>query len=442
MMRPSGCAALLAVGLALAPVWASRSRAQDRVPGPEVAGTLSVQFTDKLLRAPGWEEKLDRVVELGAAFVRVDLNWPWVEVGPGRYDWSAYDAFAAAMRARKLRPLFILNRPNRIHGRSLSAGEAAPPRGASEVAAFARWAAAAAVRYRDADPIWEIWNEPDARGFWPPAPEPPAYVALARAACLAIKAAVPTAVVTGPAAAEMPTVWDGRKPLVAAVLRDSELTRCLDAISLHTHRFGQEPETVGRDYAVYRRAAAALPGASLPILDTEWGDSVHRGGLSEERQARWLPRMVLTNLAEAVSLTNWYCLFDTGDDDGEIEDRFGLIARDGRRRPAFRAYQVLARELRGHSLRRVIARFDVESARGTTVLLFCDAAERCKLAAWTTDDQTAPESLTIPGWTLAGSIVGHLGARLAALPQRPSSVTLAVSPEVQFAPVRPAGAGN
>jgi polysaccharide biosynthesis protein PslG len=407
---------------------------------PDVARTLGVQFTDAALRAPGWREKLDLAARAGASVVRVDLNWPWTETEPGRYTWSVYDAFAAELAKRRLRPLFILHRPNRLHGRLLAGpvgadgdGVVAPPQAPDEVAAFARWAAAAALRFKAFDPIWEIWNEPDGEGFWPPRPDPGAYTRLARAACRAIRRAVPDAFVAGPAAAEMPTVWDGTKPLVEAVLRDDDLMTCLSAVSLHTHRFGQAPETVSRDYAVFRRVRSALGARILPLIDTEWGDSVYRGGLTEARQAAWLPRMFLTNLMEGVRLTNWYCLVDTGDDDGEMEDRFGLVTRTGRTRPSFRAYEVLSRELRGFALREVIARFDPATATGSTILLFCDDRQACKLAAWTTDAGGAPAR--VAGWTRAGPAVGHLGQALKPGLQGNDAVSLSLTPDVQYVPV-------
>lgn len=411
-----------------------------------VASGLSVQFTDNFLNLPDWRERLRLASTLGTTIVRIDLNWPWIEKQPGRYDWALYDAFAAELEKLRLRPLFILNRPNPLYGATYDAvvdGKRdrgpAPPSTPLQIAAFARWAAAAAERYQHLNPIWELWNEPDQEGFWPPTPNPQSYVALAREACLAIKQRVSKAFVTGPGAAQMPTVWRPRKPLIQAMLNDKELLTCLDAISLHTHRFKQTPETVSRDYAVLRdNYLAAWPAAipKKPIIDTEWGDSVYRSGISEDTQALWLPRMFLTNLMEQVRLTNWYCLMDVGTDDSEMEHRFGLVRSDGTLRPAFQAYKTLAREIGGMSLRETIARFDVATARGVTILRFCDeAGGQCKIATWSTERDGTSQKITVPGWRRSGPAIDHLGREDVSQRNTNGILEIEPKPSVSYIPV-------
>jgi hypothetical protein len=420
--------------------------------GDRVANTLAVQFTDHFLRLPDWRHRLDLVGGIGATVVRVDLNWDWTEKTTGQYNWFPYDDFARELAARGLRPLYILNRPNPLYGASADVvvqGKrqrgAQAPSGEAAVEAFSRWAAAAAERFRAFNPIWELWNEPDETGSWPPIPRPSGYVELARAACGAIKRGVPDAFIVGPAAAQMPTVWRPSKPLVGAVLADGYLMDCLDALSLHTHRFRQAPETVSRDYAVLRTKYLTNSGGQhgrKPILDTEWGDSVSTGGISEDKQALWLPRMYLTNLIEGISLTNWYCLMDVGLNDGELEHRFGLVRFDGSTRPAYRAYQTLARELGKMTLQEVIRRFDAQSVRGATVLRFCDPEGRCKLAAWTTDAASGPERISVSGWRAAGPAIGHLGQKLSS-PDPDAPLQIELTPAVQYVPVmREAGASG
>jgi hypothetical protein len=411
-----------------------------------VASGLSVQFTDNYLHLPDWRARLNLASTLGATIVRIDLNWPWIEKQPGRYDWTLYDAFATELEKLRLRPLFILNRPNPLYGTRYDTdldgrrdSGAEPPTATSQIAAFARWAAAAAERYQHLNPIWELWNEPDEEGFWPPKPNPQNYVALAREACVAIKRRVPNAFVTGPAAAQMPTIWRPKKPLMQALLNDKELLTCLDAISLHTHRFGQAPETVSRDYAVLRdNYLAAWPAAipRKPIIDTEWGDSVYRSGISEDTQALWLPRMFLTNLMEQVRLTNWYCLMDVGTNDDEIEDRFGLARSDGTLRPAYQAYKTMAHEIGGMSLRETIARFDPATARGITILRFCDRTEQqCKLAVWTTEKDERSPTVTVPGWRRSGPAVDHLGRALVSQPNTTGILEIQPKQSVNYIPV-------
>src|SRR4051794_10397171 len=122
------CSAVLLL-MALVPIPASGST-QARLAGSDVASGLSVQFTDNFLKQEGWRDRLDLISELGATVVRIDLNWPWVETEAGSYDWSLYDQYAAELAKRRLRPLFILNRPNPPHGQPYDAViDAKPERG-------------------------------------------------------------------------------------------------------------------------------------------------------------------------------------------------------------------------------------------------------------------------------------------------------------------------
>jgi hypothetical protein len=436
--------ALLLAALASFP---ANGRAQGRLAGPDIASGLSVQFTDNFLKQESWRSRLDLISALGATVVRIDLNWPWVEPKAGSYDWSLYDQYTAELAKRRLRPLFILNRPNSPYGKPYDAvvdGKRergiGPPTAPQDIAAFARFAAAAAERYRHLDPIWEIWNEPDQDGFWPPTPSPIDYVMLARETCLAVKQRVPNAVVVGPAAAQMPTVWRPKKPLFDALLADTKLLTCLDAISLHTHRFKQKPETVSRDYAVLRDVyLAKWPDAlpQKPVINTEWGDSVYASGLTEDTQARWVARMYLVNLMEQVRLTNWYCLFDVGSDDAEMEHRFGLVRADGTRRPAYQAYKVLAQQLGAMSLRQVVAQFNRRTAEGASALVFCDTARRCVLAVWDTEDSPGPRTIPVPGWRRTGPDIDYLGREVVSPTSTGGLLQVEVQAAVRYIPVTP-----
>lgn len=432
---------LIRAGFTLAFVAPATPVLASELPATLGAG-MGVQIAEEYVQQPGLDVRLDAAKATGASLLRVDINWPWIETAPGVYDWSEYDALADALRARKLRPIFILHRANAVYSAPIDPDggadeppSAAPPVTDQAIAAFSRWAAAAALRYRDLNPIWEIWNEPDMQLFWPPEPQPEKYVALARSTCQAIKKAVPEATAVAPAAAEMPTVWERRKSLFAVVEADAALLACLDAVSTHTHRFGQHPETVSRDYAVLRQNYPLL--AAKPLFDTEWGDAVSTDGISELQQAAWLARMFLVNAMEGVRVTNWYGLFDVGSDPNDREHRFGLIREDGSKRPAFAAFRTLVDQIGGMTWRKTLHRFDVADANGATVLLFCDASNACKLAGWTTEDTGAIE-IAIDGWRATGAPVDLLGRSLPALPAD-APLRLKLTPQVQYVSVQPAG---
>jgi beta-glucosidase/6-phospho-beta-glucosidase/beta-galactosidase len=112
---------------------------------------------------------LDICAGAGFTFVRTDLFWSDVETQRHKLDWSLWDPFVEGLKARGLRPLFILgfNNPDVYGGRWMEGVTTY-----IEIQAFTAFAAAAATRYRDAQPIWEIWNEPNRANFWEAARKP------------------------------------------------------------------------------------------------------------------------------------------------------------------------------------------------------------------------------------------------------------------------------
>jgi len=243
----------------------------------------------------GHTTDLDLIAATGFRIVRMDLGWAGIERERGRYDWSACDELTANLEHRGLRALYILDYSNPLYEETVvtrdpvsgrEQRDTASPRGPESIAAFARWAAAAAARYRRHGVIWEIWNEPNIT-FWKPRPDVAEYNALALATCEAIRAADPKALIVGPATSEVPLRF----------LEDffaSGILRHLDAVSVHPYRnYAKPPETVGEEYAALRRLIDrhAPPGkAGLPILSSEWGYASHTRGVSPELQAAYAAR--------------------------------------------------------------------------------------------------------------------------------------------------------
>ena len=75
------------------------------------------------------------------------------------------------------------------------------------------------------------------------------------------------------------------------------------------------------------------------------------GGVSEARQANYLTRMWLSNLAAGVNLSIFYDWRDDGNDPRENEFRFGTVRRDFTPKPSFLAARSLMKELNGFAFR-------------------------------------------------------------------------------------------
>lgn len=182
---------------------------------------------------------LDLAREAGFQFVRADLLWQRVERG-GVYRFRAYDALMNALEARGMGALFILDYGHPDHGGSI-------PRTAEDIAAFGRFAEAAAGHFKGRDVRYEIWNEPDTVQSWPPRPDAEEYAALLREAVWAIHRADPAAQV----------VSGGVSRLDLNFLRrviDPGLAADLSAIGVHPYPTG-DPETIGPELEKLREWA-------------------------------------------------------------------------------------------------------------------------------------------------------------------------------------------
>lgn len=316
----------------------------------------------------GHGKDLDLIAAAGFRVVRMDFFWAAIEREKSQYDWSDYDALTADLERRGLRPYYILDYSNPLYEKA-----GASPQHPDSVAAFARWAGAAAAHFRGRGVIWEIWNEPNG-GFWKPKPDATQYTALALATVKAIRAADPEACIVAPACAGFD--WN----FLEAVCQSGLLTY-LDAVSVHPYR-GGPPETAAQDFARLRALIArhAPPGKTIPILSGEWGYSSHTGGVSLETQAEYLARQQLSNLLNGIPISIWYDWKNDGNDPAENEHNFGTVYPDLRPKPACFAIRTLTGELSGC---RIAERHNTGNPNDF-VLLLTNATGQIKLAAWTT----------------------------------------------------------
>lgn len=318
-----------------APALPGRCQLPDTV--PQGFG-VNIHFTDP---APG---EMTRFAEGGFGFARMDLFWNKVETKRGEYDFSAYDRLVTELQKVGTRALFILDYGNDLY-------QEGSPRTSESRAAFARFAAAAAKHFADKKVIWEIWNEPNGGQFWRPEPNAAEYASLALETAKTIHKADPSALVLAPGAAGFP--WEFLETIFQAGLLEQ-----IDGVSVHPYRT-QEPETAAADFARLRTLIAryASPAKrTLPIISSEWGYStVESSGITEEKQALYLTRMWLANLASGVNLSIFYDWRNDGPDPKENEHNFGTVRPDFAPKPSFLAAKALISELRGYTFRHRLA---------------------------------------------------------------------------------------
>ena len=346
----------------------------------------------------GHARDLDMITNAGFRFVRMDFSWEATERKAGVYDWTEYDELTAHLEQRGLRALYILDYVNGLYEPMVDArravGEPAPeqhvasPRHPESVAAFARWAAAAAVHFRGRHVLWEIYNEPNG-DFWRPKPDAAEYTTLALATARAIREAEPSATIIAPAMSGFD--WKYMESFL-----QSGVLEFLDGVSVHPYRApNQPPETAAADYKRLRelidRCAPESKRGKIPILSGEWGYASNTKGVSLETQAAFAVRQQLCNLLNGVPLSIWYDWKNDGHDPADNEQNFGTVKEDLEPKPAYTALKTMTAELSGYRLER---RLD-GLAESDFVLVFVNGAGARKAAAWTLAD---PHVVHLTGW--------------------------------------------
>ncbi len=352
---------------------ASAASPPPTLPGePTVPDSLGVNihFTHPV---PG---EIEMLAASGVKWVRMDLIWQNTEMERGKYDFSAYDHLIKHLEAHGLNALFILD-----DGNPLDDG-GKPPFTEAGRQAFAKWASAAALHFKGRGIIWELWNEPNIKIFWPPRSNVQDYIRLAENVGLAFQAKAPGEILIGPAISKV------NEKFLRECLKGG-LLRYFSAVSVHPYRLRRMPETVIKDYKEIKNwiRKYSPEGKHVALLSGEWGYPSVSGKLDETKQAQFLARMWLTNLAEGIPLSIWYDWRDDGLEPKNNEHHFGLVKHVYREKtnppfepkPAYWTAQNLSKTLGGFRFSRRIK----NKKAGDWILEFQNGSEH-RWAAWTT----------------------------------------------------------
>ena len=411
---------LLLAGLFLSTVTAAASELPKLILPAGVG--VNIHFTR------GRERDLEMIAAGGFKFIRMDFTWESIERKKGIYDWSAYDELTKNLERRGLRAYYILDYSNPLYEETIVAKDpiygrekkgVASPQHPESVAAFARWAAAAAKHFQGRHVVWEIWNEPNI-SFWKPAPDANQYATLALATLKAIRAADPQATIFAPGSSGLP--W----PFLESLFKSGAL-EFLDGVSVHPYRSPkQPPETAAKDYQRLRE----LIGRYMPprrrepvaIVSGEWGYATDVKGVSLETQAQFIVRQQLANLMSGVPISIWYDWKNDGNDSNDKEHNFGTVSPDLTPKPAYVAIKTLTHELAGFVIRNRLP------AEGTNdfVLVLTNAAGETRLAAWTLGESHAI-NLPLPAAAAREISVVDGSGRAGAVETKDGSVTLSIS---------------
>ncbi len=281
-------------------------------------------------------EQLAQVREMGASWV-VDL-FPWAYVqprGPRAFDWRGADLMVAHARQQGVQIIARLDivpawaRPKRATDRQIDP---------ASYAAFARYAAAFAARYRDQVRYLVIWNEPNLHFEWGSRdPDPGAYAALLKEVYPAVKQANP----------EMQIAAGGLSPgkSIPGIRMDDLqfLHGMLDAgapfDTLAVHAYGGKapadeephPDRVNfRRIEVYRDVLQQW-GQPKPLIVTEGGWNDHprwSGAVTPAERLRWTVDAYRLSAAWADVVAVCFWQFRAPTTHG-YQDNYSFVAADG-----------------------------------------------------------------------------------------------------------------
>ncbi|MEG3088907.1 GH39 family glycosyl hydrolase [Sphingomonas sp. PB4P5] len=359
--------AVRSIDIDLAKAGAPIDRSFDLAVGADYAGTL--------IRPDSLAQLDTAVTELGFRYVRFHdiftdaLGTVQRRDGKIVYDWTKIDKLYDALLARKIRPFVELGfTPAALKTSEQTIfywkGNTSHPQADGWAALITAYVRHVRQRYGAAEVrrwYFEVWNEPNLAGFWEKA-DKAAYFRLYESTARTIKAIDPALRVGGPSTAGAAWVPD---------LLDYAAARRVPIDFVTTHTYGVDggfldergeddnklstnPDAVSGDVRRVRAQIDASKFPGLPLFFTEWSssynprDPVHDSYISG---AYILTKLRATRPhAQAMSYWTYSDLFEeAGPPPTPFHGGFGLMNREGIRKPAWFAYKYLA-QLRGREI--------------------------------------------------------------------------------------------
>jgi xylan 1,4-beta-xylosidase len=337
--------------------------------------SVGSDFPGTLIRDDSQAQLKLAVDELGFRYIRFHAIFHDVlgtvkkQNGKIVYDWTKIDQLYDDLLATHIKPFIELGFTPKALATSDNSifywkGNTSHPDPAGWhdlVAAFIRHIE---ERYgRDQVRSWyfEVWNEPNLSGFWEGGDQN-AYFALYDATSNTIKSIDPALQVGGPATAGANWIPDFLTHVKAS-------GAAVDFVSTHTYgvdggfldeagqsdtKLSPSPDAIVGDVRNVRRQIAASPFPTLPLYFTEWStsytprDAVHDSYISAPYILSKLK--ACEGVLQGMSYWTYSDLFEEpGPPPTPFHGGFGLLNREGIRKPAFFAYKYL-NALKGNSL--------------------------------------------------------------------------------------------
>ena len=329
--------------------------------------SVGSDYPGTLIRDDSQAQLKVAVNELGFRYLRFHaifhdvLGAVTIKDGKTTYDWTKIDQLYDKLLALHIKPFVELGfTPKALatSGNSIfywkgNTSHPDPVGWNSLVAAFIRHEESRYGQREVRSWFFEVWNEPNLSGFWEGADQQ-AYFSLFDQTSNTIKGIDPVLRVGGPSTAGAAWV-----PEFLAHVKQSGAA--VDFVSTHTYgveggfldedgksdtKLSPSPDAIVSDVKRVRRQVEASPFPRLPVYFTEWStsytprDLVHDSYISAPYILSKLKACV--GLLQGMSYWTYTDLFEEpGPPTAAFEGGFGLLNRDGIRKPAFFAYKYL-----------------------------------------------------------------------------------------------------
>jgi hypothetical protein len=328
------------------------------------------------------EEVAKKARDAGVKWSREDFGWSRIEPQPGKFTWDYYDHLLDCANRNGITVYAIV-------GYWTLWSKQYTSEGVDQYVTFVRQLVG---RYKDRIHQWEIWNEPNIF-FWQGPKE--LYAEMLKKSYAAIKEVDPSAQVLGISTAGIDRAFIDKMLKLGAPF---------DVLTIHPYRTKYDDQAFINDLMKVSDQVKSPDGKRRPVWLTEMGWATHTPHhvlgqgfqpVSQRTQAELIARVYLASIVSGIEpRTFWYDFRNDGDDPIYFEHNMGIMRRDGRGKPAYRAYAVLAQTLDG-------MKYDAPVVVGEGIMAFrfvsAAGAKKQVLAAWDAKADTTADMKVPPG---------------------------------------------
>lgn len=272
----------------------------------------------------------------GVQWLRLPLRWHWLEPDRGVYRWERVDGVVDRAASAGLQLLAVLGGTpswsSGVAARSVPAGvhwDAFEPASAGD---FADYVYRVAAHFRGRVRAYELFNEPNSRSHWRPAPNPARFVELLCAGYLAAKFADPDSVIVAGGLNGNGLSRGGEAPDFLRAIYRGPGAACFDVLAIHPFAHPTEIGLVGLQTWVdeTRRYMADMGDQrELWLSEVGWSSGPRLWGhatITEDQQADWV-KSVYRDLAGPDKVF-WYNFKEVRRNPSDPEFQWGWLRFD------------------------------------------------------------------------------------------------------------------